>query len=281
MRVMGRETTAQRREIELLDSVYRHAVARFIQRLSAISEDRWQRSAGKGKRSASETLAHLVRAQESGLQLVRACLEGRVATGVNGVVASPEPDTASDDAQPADEMLRRLGSLTEKQLAIALSLPDDGLLAQPAMAPEWRRAGTLKHLYDHLYVHFIVHYQEIRAHVGNPRLAHWFENWMPESANDFYRRAFGLLPLIYNPEALQRSEASICFDLFQPGGGRWSVRADAEGATWQGDCGDETRTTISARPGHFIDYWMGNGGKARVRGDGGPARALPLLFPLS
>lgn len=281
MRVMGRETTAQRREIELLDSVYRNAVARFIERLSMVTEDRWARPAARGKRSASETLAHLVRAQSNGLQLISASLEGRAGVSSNGVVGAAESEDSDSNGQPGRDLLRLLGSLTEAQLAILASLPDDGLLAQPATAPEWRRPGTLKHLYDHLYVHFIVHYQEIRAEADNPRLPHWFEDWMPESSNDFYRRALGILPLTYNVEHLPRGEVSICFDLAQPGGGRWSVRADASSASWRGDCEGEPRTTISARPKHFIDYWLGAGGKVRIRGDAGAARALPRLFPLT
>ena len=279
MRVMGRETTAQKRDIELTAAVYRRGLARFVERVEELGEASWRGSAGD---EFHRVLAHLAVAQENGLQLIRESLNGRVTL--------PEAGTVSKDGSEAEFMeesptglLAHVERVVEKQIAILLALADDGLLETPAVVPEWRYPGNLGRLFDHLYVHLVVHYEEIRSAVGGP-FAPWFEAWMPEASNDFYDRLFRVVPLVYNREGLAEQEvgqAAICVDLMQPGGGRWTLLLDVTSARSENGCEGETTSTIKAKPREFFDFFRGQGKRVKISGRGDAARNLGALFRMT
>jgi hypothetical protein len=275
---MGRETTAQKRDSELLEAVYRRSLRRFAQRVGAVEESSWR---GKPGDKFHGVLSHLAVAEENGLQLIRASLAGRVALAPSSDGRASEADLMGG---PATGLLALIEQVVEEQLRILKRLPDDGLLETPAVVPEWSRPGNLGRLYDHLYVHLVFHYEELRSEVGDPPLLHWFDGWMPEASNDFYDRLFRLLPVLYTPEAAEGSESkegSICIDLTQPGGGRWTVVLDHSEAHSVLGCEGVTTTTIKANPRAFFDYLRDEGRRVKIRGNGTAARNLRALFPLS
>ena len=281
MRVMGRETTAAKRDIELLDAVYRRGLRRFLARLAGIGESHWRGQAGEGFHQA---LAHLAVAQENGLQLIRASLAGRVTLPPSRNGAASEADLTD---RPPTGLLALIEQLVEEQLAIMIHLPDDGLLETPAIVPEWSRPGNLGRLYDHLYVHLVFHYEELRTQVGDPPLLHWFEEWMPEASNDFYDRLFRLFPLIYRPrppgegETAEHAPETICVDLMQPGGGRWTLLLDQQAARVELGCEGPATSTIKGKPREFFDFLRGEGKRVKVSGGRQAGRNLGTLFPLA
>lgn len=277
MRVMGRETTAQKRDIELFDAVYRGALGRFSERVGGLDESAWRGEAGDG---LYRSLAHLAVAQENGLALMKASLSRRI--GSSDGAAAPASSEADFMERESNGLLDLIQQTAEEQLRLLLALPDDGLLELPVSVPEWRQRGQVRHLYDHMYVHLVYHYQEIRTEVGAGKLPHWFEEWMPEASNDFYDRLFRLLPLLYEPEALgETEEARVCVDLTQPGGGRWELVLDRAQARSDIGCGAGATTTIKATPRKFFDSFQAKGARLKVRGERAAANNLRALFPLT
>jgi hypothetical protein len=278
MRVMGRETTAQRRDIELFDAVYRRAVERFLERVGGVSEGKWRGKAGDG---FHQSLAHLAVAQENGLALIRESLSRRITLSAERDGDSTASEADLMEREPTG-LLHLIRELAEEQLRVLLALPDDGLLDTPVVAPEWRRPGQLRHLCDHVYVHLVYHYQEIRQEVASNELAHWFEEWMPEASNDFYDRLLRLLPLVYEPAALGEAEqARVCIDLTQPGGGRWELAFDRSEASSEIGCAEGSTASLTASPRNFFDFIQGTSKRIKIRGDRAPASNLRALFPLA
>ncbi|MEX2237576.1 MAG: hypothetical protein WEB00_08585 [Dehalococcoidia bacterium] len=275
MRVMGRETTAEKREVELFDSVYGRAVSRFLQRVDILTAERWR----AGKDEDARPIRHLGRlliAQETGVGLIRASVAGDPFGPLTKQPVSV-PDVAK--SEPSD-LLEALRAAVAAQLELVRGLEDDGLLRRPAGVPGWQRPGTLRHLLDHLYIQFPLHYQQIRAVSGKPRLPHWFEDWMPESSNDFYNRLFRLLPLLYTPvEGSDGKPSSVCIELTQPGGGRWRLAAEGTRATSELDCEAGAGATIKSRPLKFLDFLTGQG-KVSSSGRSDLARNFHKAFPL-
>jgi hypothetical protein len=271
MKVLGRESTADRRDIELLHHAYGSAGLRFLDRVGTPDDNLWWRVSNK-KANARDHLAHMALVEETGLKILL------LALGRSQPEAAAEASNVADlGGQPTTKILETLHETVAEQLSTLLALEDDGLLEMPVAAPGWRRPGTLTQLFDHMYVEAVVHYQRIRGALGGADLPHWWEGWMPEDSHDFYNRFFSLLPVLYEPTALTARPGRIAIALRPPGGGYWEMAVDSTEARLSFGGAEVPASSLQGRAFDFLDFWMADRGKIRSKGP--LAAGFRNLFP--
>ncbi|MPZ22066.1 MAG: hypothetical protein GEU28_00635 [Dehalococcoidia bacterium] len=269
MRVLGRETTAEKREIELLHRVYGRGVDRFMRLVSALSEERWKRVVG-GQRPPQHALARLVVASSNGSELARAALAGRARLVPGDGDPTPDETSLSDLVSESPEaLLNKLRSETGEHLGLLLSVADDDVLRIPARVPSWNRDGTLGQLFNQFYVQLVASYQDIRDRAGPPWLQHWFQAWMPEVVHDLFARAVSLVDPLIAPSIDGPVGGRVCLEVTHPVRSVWTLSLEQTGRVLaQPGCDGGQSGRISGKAPAVFDFLMGGRDAPRPPGSG-------------